>query len=172
MTKEQTMNPFFLPYDTPHGTVPFDKIGTCHFEAAIRKGIEQHDNEIKAITDNPEQPTFHNTVEAYERSGRLLEHVVTVFENLLSANTNDEMQELANKLMPVLSNHYNDVSLNEELFARIKTVYNNRTNETLDTEQNKLLDDTYKGFARGGANLPDADKKTLRELSESLSLLS
>ena len=172
MTKEQTTNPFFLPYDTPHGTVPFDKIGTCHFEPAIRKGIEQHDNEIKAITDNPEQPTFHNTVEAYEKSGRLLEHVVTVFENLLSANTNDEMQELANKLMPVLSNHYNDVSLNEELFARIKTVYNNRTNETLDTEQNKLLDDTYKGFARGGANLPDADKKTLRELSESLSLLS
>ncbi len=172
MTKEQTTNPFFLPYDTPHGTVPFDKISICHFEPAIMQGIEQHNNEIKAITDNPEQPTFSNTVEAFERSGRLLEHVVTVFENLLSANTNDELQELANKLMPVLSNHYNDVSLNEELFARIKTVYNNRTNETLDVEQNKLLDDTYKGFARGGANLPEADKKTLRELSESLSLLS
>ena len=172
MTKEQTTNPFFQPYDTPHGTVPFDKISICHFEPAIMQGIEQHNNEIKAITDNPEQPTFSNTVEAFERSGRLLEHVVTVFENLLSANTNDELQELANKLMPVLSNHYNDVSLNEELFARIKTVYNNRTNETLDVEQNKLLDDTYKGFARGGANLPEADKKTLRELSESLSLLS
>ncbi len=172
MTKEQTTNPFFLPYDTPHGTVPFDKISICHFEPAIMEGIEQHNNEIKAITSNTEQPTFSNTVEAFERSGRLLEHVVTVFENLLSANTNDELQELANKLMPVLSNHYNDVSLNEDLFARIKTVYNNRTSETLDIEQNKLLDDTYKGFARGGANLPEADKKTLRELSESLSLLS
>ncbi len=172
MTTEQTTNPFFLPYDTPHGTVPFDKIGTCHFEPAIRKGIEQHDNEIKAITDNPEQPTFRNTIEAYEMSGRLLERVMTVFENLLSADTNDELQELANKLMPVLSNHYNDVSLNKELFARVKAVYDNRTSETLDAEQNKLLDDTYKGFARGGANLPDTDKKTLRELSESLSLLS
>ncbi len=172
MTTEQTTNPFFLPYDTPHGTVPFDKIGTCHFEPAIRKGIEQHDNEIKAITDNPEQPTFRNTIEAYEMSGRLLERVMTVFENLLSADTNDELQELANKLMPVLSNHYNDVSLNKELFARVKAVYDNRTGEALDAEQNKLLDDTYKGFARGGANLTDTDKKTLRELSESLSLLS
>lgn len=172
MTKEQTTNPFFLPYDTPHGTVPFDKISTCHFEPAIMRGIEQHNNEIKAITDNPERPTFRNTIEAYEMSGRLLERVMTVFENLLSAETNDELQELANKLMPVLSNHYNDVSLNEELFARVKAVYDNRSNETLDTEQNKLLDDTYKGFARGGANLSATDKKTLRELSESLSLLS
>ena len=166
------MNPFFSPYNTPHGTVPFDQIKLEHYEPAILEGMAQQKAEIDAIVNNPEAPTFANTIEPYELSGEMLKRTTTVFSNQLSANTNDALQELANKLTPMLSEHENDICLNEQLFARIKQVYDNRDQEQLSHEQQKLLEDIYIGFTRNGANLNDEQKTTFRELTKQLSLLS
>ena len=166
------MNPFFSKYNTPHGTVPFYQIKLEHYEPAIVEGMAQQKAEIDAIINNPDEPTFANTVEPYELSGEMLERTTTVFGNQLSANTCDELQELANKLMPMLSEHENDISLNEQLYARIKKVYDNRANEQLNAEQLKLLEDIYIGFTRNGANLNDEQKATFREITKQLSLLS
>ena len=170
--KQMNMNPFFSNYNTPHGTVPFNLIKLEHFEPAIREGIKQQQAEIEAITAQTEAPTFENTIEAFERSGRLLERATTVFENLMSAETNDEMQELAKTLMPLLSEHANNISLNEALFHRVKAVYDQREALNLSTEQFRLLEDTYVGFARNGANLEGKDKETYRTLTNQLSLLT
>jgi peptidyl-dipeptidase Dcp len=166
------MNPFFSPYNTPRGTVPFDQIKLEHYEPAIVEGMAQQKAEIDAIVNNPEAPTFANTIEPYELSGKMLQRTTTVFSNQLSANTCDALQELANKLMPMLSEHENDICLNELLFARIKQVYDNRDKEALNPEQQKLLEDIYIGFTRNGANLNDEQKATFRELTKQLSLLS
>lgn len=166
------MNPFFSKYNTPHGTVPFDQIKLEHYEPAIVEGMARQKAEIDAIINNPDEPTFANTVEPYELSGEMLERTATVFGNQLSANTCDELQELANKLMPMLSEHENDISLNEQLYARIKKVYDNRANEQLNAEQQKLLEDIYIGFTRNGANLNDEQKATFREITKQLSLHS
>lgn len=172
MNMIQAQNPFFEKYSTPHGTVPFDKMKTEHYEPAIREGIARHNAEIDVITNNPEVPTFANTVIAYEKSGDLLSRAGVVFGNLLSAETNDEMQELAQTLMPLLSEHDNNISLNEKLFARVKAVYEQRDRLNLTPEQNKLLEKTYDGFVRNGANLEGDDKEKYRELSRELSLLT
>ena len=166
------MNPFFSNYNTPHGTVPFHLVKLEHFEPAIREGIKQQQAEIDAITAQTEEPTFENTIEAFEQSGRLLERATTVFENLMSADTNDEMQELAKTLMPLLSEHANNISLNEALFRRVKAVYDKRETLDLNVEQRQLLKDTYVGFARNGANLEGKDKETYRTLTNQLSLLT
>ena len=166
------MNPFFNKFDTPHGTAPFNLIQLEHYEPAIEEGIRRQRAEIDAIINNPDAPTFKNTIEPYELSGEMLHRTTTVFSNLLSANTNDDMEELANKVMPILSEHENDICLNEKLFARIKAVYDNKENENLTAEQLKLLDDIYIGFARNGANLNEEQKATFRELTKQLSLLS
>lgn len=166
------MNPFFSPYNTPRGTVPFDQIKLEHYEPAIVEGMAQQKAEIDAIVNNPEAPTFANTIEPYELSGEMLHRTTTVFANQLSANTCDALQELANKLMPMLSEHENDICLNEQLFARIKQVYDNRGQEQLSLEQLKLLEDIYIGFTRNGANLNDEQKAKFRELTKQLSLLS
>jgi peptidyl-dipeptidase Dcp len=152
--------------------VPFDQIKLEHYEPAIVEGMARQKAEIDAIINNPDEPTFANTVEPYELSGEMLERTTTVFGNQLSANTCDELQELANKLMPMLSEHENDISLNEQLYARIKKVYDNRANEQLNAEQQKLLEDIYIGFTRNGANLNDEQKATFREITKQLSLLS
>ena len=165
-------NPFFEPFNTPHGTVPFDRIKLEHFAPAIREGISRHNREIDAITKNPEAPTFRNTIVAFEKSGALLDCVGNVFGNLLSAETNDTMQEAANELMPLMSEHSNSIFLNEQLFARIKTVYEHRADEHLNAEQAKLLEETYDAFVRNGANLQGSDKERYRELCKKLSLLS
>ncbi len=165
-------NPFFEPFNTPHGTVPFDRIKLEHFAPAIREGISRHNREIDAITKNPEAPTFRNTIVAFEKSGALLDCVGNVFGNLLSAETNDAMQEAANELMPLMSEHSNSIFLNEQLFARIKTVYEHRADEHLNAEQAKLLEETYDAFVRNGANLQGSDKERYRELCKKLSLLS
>ena len=115
-------NPFFETYNTPHGTVPFDKIKNEHFKPAILEGIKQQAAEIDAITSNPEEPNFDNTILAYENSGDLLSRTLTVFFNLRSAETNDELQIIAQEMMPTLSEHSNNISLNEELFERVKAV--------------------------------------------------
>ena len=172
MNLAQGQNPFFERYDTPHGTPPFHLIKNEHFEPALREGIRRHQAEIDAITANPDKPTFANTIEPYECSGELLERVQTVFGNLMSAETNDGMQEMARTLMPLLSEHGNNISLNEKLFARIKAVYEHRAEEQLTTEQARLLEDIYNGFVRSGANLQGADKEKYRQLSKELSLLT
>lgn len=167
----QAQNPFFQKYNTPHETVPFDKIKMEHYEPAILEGMRRHSEEINAITENPETPTFANTIAAYEKSGDLLNRVLTVLGNLRSANTCDEMQALAQKMAPQLSEHSNNISLNEKLFARVKTIYDQKGKLQLSTEQNKLLSDTYDGFIRSGANLKGEQKEKYRELTGKLSLL-
>lgn len=168
----QIQNPFFENIHTPHGTVPFDRIAVEHYAPAIRRGIECQNEEIDAIVSNPEPANFHNTILALEKSGQLLHRVEVVFDNLLSAETNDAMQELAKELMPLLSEHANNITLNERLFERVKTAYEHRNDEPLAAEQRKLTEDTYEGFVRSGANLQGADKEKYRELSRQLSLLT
>ena len=170
MTEAQ--NPFFENIHTPHGTVPFDRISVEHYAPAIRRGIECQNEEIDAIVRNPQPADFHNTILALEKSGQLLHRVEVVFDNLLSAETNDAMQELAKELMPLLSEHANNITLNERLFERVKTAYEHRNEEPLTAEQRKLTEDTYEGFVRSGANLQGADKEKYRELSRQLSLLT
>lgn len=165
-------NPFFEKYTTPYGTVPFDKIKTEHYEPAIREGIRQQAAEIDAIVNNPEAPTFANTILAYEKSGKLLDRVTTVFGNLRSAETNDDLQTLAQEMMPLLSEHSNNISLNEELFKRVKAVYNQKEQLNLTPEQTKLLENIYDGFIRRGANLQGEAKKQYRQLTKELSSLT
>lgn len=168
----ETQNPFFENIHTPHDTVPFDRIAVEHYAPTIRRGIECQNEEIDAIVNNPEPADFHNTILALEKSGQLLHRVEVVFDNLLSAETNDAMQELAKELMPLLSEHANNITLNERLFERVKTAYEQRNDEPLTAEQRKLTEDTYEGFVRSGANLQGVDKEKYRELSRQLSLLT
>lgn len=165
-------NPFLQPYHTPHATVPFDRITLADYEPAIREGMRREDEEIDAIITNPEEPTFGNTVAALEHAGELLDRVTTVMFNLMSAETCDELEAIAEKLMPELSEHSNNISLNEKLFRRIKQVYDTRDRLTLTPEERQLLEKTYDGFVRNGANLSDTDKETFRKLSMELSTLT
>lgn len=165
-------NPFFEISDTPHRTAPFDKIKTEHYEPAILEGIRQQTAIVDAIVQNPELPTFANTIETYEKSDALLGRVLSVFFNLNSAETNDELQLLAQKMTPVLSEHSNNINLNEKLFSRIKAVYDQKSSLSLTPEQTKLLDDIYDGFIRRGASLQGEAKEKYRELSKELSNLT
>ncbi|MEG1161163.1 M3 family metallopeptidase [Bacteroides sp.] len=172
MNMINAQNPFFEISDTPHGTAPFDKIKTEHYEPAILEGIRQQTAIVDAIVQNPELPTFANTIETYEKSDALLGRVLSVFFNLNSAETNDELQMLAQKMTPVLSEHSNNINLNEKLFSRIKAVYDQKSSLSLTPEQTKLLDDIYDGFIRRGANLQGEAKEKYRELSKELSNLT
>ncbi|WP_294588843.1 M3 family metallopeptidase [uncultured Phocaeicola sp.] len=165
-------NPLLQPYHTLHDTTPFDRIRMTDYEPAIREGMKTEDEEIRQIVENPEEPTFANTILALEHAGKLLDRVTTVFFNLMSAETCDELDAIAEKLMPELSEHANNISLNEKLFSRIKQVYLQKEELTLTPEERKLLEKTYDGFQRNGANLSEADKKTYRELSMELSSLT
>ena len=162
-------NPFYSEYDTPHQTVPFDEIKLEHYEPAFMEGIKQHSAEVEAIITNPEVPTFENTIVPLEYAGDLLNRVMTVFFTLNSAETSDEMQALAQKLSPILTEHSNNISLDERLFARVKAVYETTDMSTLTTEEQRLLQQTYEGFARNGANLSEEDKAKYRELTTELS---
>lgn len=165
-------NPFIKPYSTPHGTTPFNEIKLTDFEPAIREGMRIENEEIKKITDNPEKPNFENTILALEHSGKLLDRVTTVFFNLISAETNDEMDAIAEKLMPELTEHSNNISLNQILFERVKCVFDEKSLAKLSPEENRLLEKTYDGFIRNGANLNEKDKETFRKLSSELSVLT
>ena len=165
-------NPLLATYHTPYHTAPFHLIKTEHYEPAILKGMEMHNEEIEAIINNPEQPTFHNTIVALERSGATLDRAATIFGNLLSAETSDELQAIAQRVMPQLSEHSNNISLNEKLFARIKAVYDSAESTQLNQEDRVLLVKTYDGFIRNGANLPEADKERFRQISSELSVLT
>ena len=165
-------NPFLTDYPTLHGTVPFHLIKTEHFEPALRQGMERHNEEIAAIVSQPAAPDFTNTIVALEKSGGLLNRVSTVFGNLLSAETSDEMQAIAEKMMPLLSEHSNNITLNEKLFARIKTVYETTDKEALSQEERMLLQTTYDGFIRSGANLTPEQKERFRQISSEMSVLT
>ena len=170
MTENQ--NPFLTAYNTPHETTPFHLIKTEHFEPAVLVGIEEQNREIEEIINNPEKPTFANTIVALERSGKTLDRITTVFGNLLSAETNDEMQAIAERIMPQLTEHSNNISLNEKLFSRIKSVYESEDKQSLNQEETMLLNKTYDGFIRSGANLSDKQKERFRNLSSELSVLT
>lgn len=171
--KPTTMsNPFFEAYNTPFEVPPFDKIENEHFLPAFEKGMAEQNANVEAIVANQDAATFENTVLALEYSGDLLTRVSNVFFNLKSAVTNDGIEEIAKTVAPLLSQHGDAINLNEALFARIKSVYDNRESLELDAESMRLLEETYKGFVRGGANLPADKKKELMSVNEKLSLLS
>ncbi len=167
---EKRENPFLCPsYGTPHDTAPFDRIRLEDYEPAFMEGIRQDDELTDTIIRNPDPPTFDNTVAA-SVPDNLLSRVGNVFFNLLEAETNDEMDELACKLSPILTEHANDILLNEKLFARVKAVH--ECHRELSTEEQTLLDKCYDGFVRNGANLPESDKGRFREINKELSRLT
>jgi len=165
-------NPFFSEYNTPFKVPPFDKITEEHYLPAFKEGIAQDQKEIDAIVKNPEDSTFANTIEALDYTGDLLTKVENVFYNLLGSNTNDQMQEIAKEVAPLLSKHGDDIRLNADLFKRVKAVYNTKNELSLTPEQAQLLEKTYKVFVRGGANLGPEGQARLREINKELSLLS
>ncbi|XWW43786.1 M3 family metallopeptidase [Fibrella sp. USSR17] len=172
VTDPPTPNPFFSPYNTPFDVPAFDKIKPEHIEPAIDEGMKRQVAEIATIVGKKEAPTFANTIEALENSGDLLRRVNTVFGNLNSANTNDELQRIAQAVSPKLSKHSDDISLNPALFARVKAVYDQRSKLKLSGDQLRLLEKTYKDFVRGGAGLPADKQDRLRKINGELSLLT
>jgi len=169
---ESDMNPFLTEYNTPYNVPPFEKIMDEHYLPAFKEGIRLQNLEIEAIIQNTEDPGFENTIVAFDNSGVLLSEVRGVFYNILNSNTSNNLQKIAKEAAPLLSGHRDDIILNKELFAKIKTVFDNKVNLDLNVEQGSLLEKTYIIFIRGGANLKDKNKTRLREINESLSVLS
>jgi peptidyl-dipeptidase Dcp len=169
MTNE---NPFFSPFNTPHETLPFDKIKTEHLMPALQEALARGRKEIDAIANNSKAPTFENTIVALDQAGEMLSKVQSTMFNLNSAETSPELQKVVKEASPLLSEYNNDILLNAKLFARIKKLYEQRKTLKLDTESMTLLEKTYQQFARNGANLNEADKAKLREISKRLSELS
>ncbi len=177
-----TENPLLTEQNTPYGVPAFDKVKNCHYMPAFKEAIAQNQAEIDAIVNNPEAPTFENTVAALDRSGMLLERVSGVFYNVLEADGSDEMDAIANEVAPLLSDFQDGIVLNEGLFARIKAVYDHYVagsetadaagSEKLTAEQMRLLTETYRNFVNSGANLPAEQKERLKEINQELALLS
>jgi peptidyl-dipeptidase Dcp len=165
-------NPFFDQFDTPFSAPPFEQIKNEHFAPAFHRGIDEQLRAVAELVDNPATPTFENTIERLERSSPRLDRVSGVFYNLTSAHTNDELQALAKEINPRLAKHRDDVFLNERLFARVQAVYDGRQQLDLTPEQRMLLDETYRAFVRGGAQLAADKKSRFREINEQLSLFS
>ena len=165
-------NPLLEPSTLPYGAPRFDKIENRHYLPAFEQAIKEGKHEIDAIVNNPDAPTFHNTVEALEYAGGAVNRVADIFYNILEADTDDELQEIAEKVSPMLTEYSMYVSLNEKLFQRVKAVYEQRDTLNLDADQQMLLKNQYKGFERSGANLSPADKKLYSEYEEQLSLLT
>ena len=166
------MNPFLNEYETPFKIPPFEEIEFAHYEPAFDIGMKEHLKEIEEIANNQQEPTFENTIEAMERSGETLDKVANVFFNLLGSNTNNDMDALAMKISPKLSAHNDSILLNKELFKRIKELFDNKGSFNLTTEQNRLLEETYKRFIRSGANLDNQSMERLTQINSSLSSLS
>ena len=166
----KTDNPFFEKYANKYGAPPFDKIKNEHYMPAFKEGIKQHQAEIDAIADSKDAPTFENTIAALDYSGDLLKKVSSVFFNLYSCNTNDGMEKIANEITPILSEHNDNIYLNSKLFARVKTLYDNRAKSGLNDEQVRLLEKYYRNFVRSGANLNPAQKEKLRAINKELGL--
>ena len=170
LPKIDTNNPLLADWKTPHQTPPFDKISISDYEPAIETAIAVSRAEIEAIVNNPAKPTFKNTILALENQGELLDRITSVFFNMLQCNTSDELQAIAMRVQPKLTQLGNDISLNPELFKRVKAVNDNPGK--LSKEDAKLLENTYKSFVRSGANLSDKDKELYRKYSSELSQLT
>ena len=173
---ENRINPFFAPYNTPHDTVPFDRIRLEDYEEAFMEGIRRDDEATDKIVNDPEEPTFENTLarvdtEKGEHYYDLLSRVSNVFSCMMSAETCDEMEALAQKMSPILTKHANDITLNKKLFERIKFVHDH-PNRELNAEEQMLLDTSYDGFVRSGALLDEEGKEKLRQLTEEASMLT
>lgn len=163
-------NPFLIDYSTPFQTAPFDKIKEEHFLPAFREGMRLHNEEIDAIASNPSTPTFNNTIEALERSGKVLSKVQYVFYNLLHAETNDSLDKIAETISPEETEHANSIYLNEKLFLRVKKIYDIKDSLHLTAEESTLLQRTYDAFVAQGANLSDEDKQKYRDYTKELSM--
>jgi peptidyl-dipeptidase Dcp len=170
--KEKSDNPLLNKYESPFEIPPFEQIRAAHFMPAFLKGFELHNAEIKAIINNRKEPTFENTIKALSYSGELLTGISRVFSSLNSANTSDSLQAISRELSPISSKHNDDINLNDTLFQRVKTVYENKDKLNLNEEEKKVLEDTYKDFVRSGAALSAEDKDKLRKINEELSILS
>ena len=169
---DPNINPFFQEWNTPYEVPPFLDIKDEHYMPAYEQGMKENLEEIDAIVNNPETPTFTNTIEELERTGKLLSKVGRVFSNLASSNTNPKLQELQRELSPMLSAHYDKIYLNEGLFNRVDAIWQNRENLDLSREQTKLLNDTRKGFVRSGALLSEDQKGRISEINSKISGLS
>lgn len=163
-------NPFFEAYKNKYGAPPFDKIKNEHYMPAFKEGIKQHQTEIDAIANNAEAPTFDNTIAAMDYSGELLKKVSSVFFNLYSCNTNEGMEKIANEISPILSEHNDNIYLNDKLFARVKTLFDNHTKLGLNDDQLRLLEKYHRNFIRSGAALNTDQKAKLREINKELGL--
>jgi len=165
-------NPLLQNWDTPFGVPPFDLIKIEHYEPAFVFAMKEQKANIEKIVNNPDAPNFENTIEALEFSGLLLSKVSGVFYNMLSSNTNDSLQAIAQRISPSLSKHSDEISMNPQLFKKVEEVYVNKDKFNLDKEQLKVLELTYRSFVKGGAKLSESDKKRLMEINENISLLS
>jgi len=170
-TSTDSENPFFTEYTTPFQVPPFEQIKLEHFMPAIDEGVLQQEAEIKAIVENQDEPTFENTILAFDNSGELLSKVNSVFGPLNSSVTNDEMQALAREISPKQTRHRDNIMLNPVLFQRIKAVYEKRNDLGLDEQQLRLVEKYFQDFERNGANLSEEDQTKLRTLNEELSKL-
>lgn len=170
--KELKQNPLLSSIETPFGIPPFDQISLGDYIPAFKEGLQAHLKEIEDIGHDREDPSFDNTIVAFERSGELLNKVSSVFYNLNASLTSDSMQQIAREISPLMSKHNDDITLNASLFKRVESVYNNRMNIELNPEEAMLLEKTYKRFIRGGANLDEESKAKMRKINEELSLLS
>ena len=171
-TEAELPNPFFEQWNTPYGVPPFESIKTYHYEPAFERAISLHDEEIAAIVAQTEEPTFENTIAAMDRSGRMLSDVVNIFGMICAAETNEQLQELEGKLMPQLTVHNDAIQMNEELFKRVKAVYDKRLSLDLEADQIRLTEKIYDDFVRSGALLDSEKKSRLQQINEELSALS
>lgn len=169
---KKTQNPFFTDYKTPFEAPPFDQIKTEHYMPAFEEGIRQTYAEIDAIANSSEAPTFDNTIVDLEKTGKLLTKVSLVFYNLLSANTDDSLQAIAQRVAPMTAKLADDIALNMKLFQRIKTLYDQKDKLNLNSEQQMVLERYFKEFVRGGANLPEDKKERFRKINEELAVLT
>lgn len=170
-TTQTETNPFLTEFQTEHGVPPFDKIKLEHYEPAFLKGIEEQNANIDAIVNNSEAPTFENVIVALDNSSPTLDRVSAIFYNMTEAETTDDLKELSIKLAPTLSEHSDNISLNQDLFKKVDAVYQQKDALGLTTEQQRLLEETYKGFVRSGANLSPEKQARLREVNKELSTL-
>ncbi len=171
-TKQSNNNPFFQEWSTPYEIPPFLKIKDEHYMPAFKKGMEENLKEIDKIVENYEAPTFANTIEELERTGKLLSRVQSTFFNLAGSNTNPKLQKLQRELSPILSSHYDEIVLNKDLFLRVETLWKNKSNLDLSSEQLKLLNDTRKRFVRSGALLNDEQKIKITKINSKISELT
>lgn len=170
--KENLPNPFFEEWTTPYGVPPFDRIRAYHYEPAFERAMSLHDEQIEAITAETDEPTFANTLAAYDASGRMLDDVSNIFSMLCAADTSERMQEIEERMMPRLAAHYDKILMNDALFARIKHVYDKRNSIDLTTDQLRLTEKVYDDFVRSGALLGGEDKARLKQINEELSVAS